>query len=111
MLYFSGKSLTESQYDTSLAISLPLFSYEMPGYRENPSSADLLTQTGIALGALGLLATVATIPLYFGIDGSATVGRSGPLERVASMADSWARAVQKIRKSKKQKNPHTYVSF
>ena len=54
------------RYDTSLAFSLPLFSYTMPGYRENPSSSDLTAQAAIALGSLGLLATVAYIPFYFG---------------------------------------------
>ena len=68
----------------------------MPGYRENPGSSDLLAQTGIALGALGLLATVASIPLYLGLDGASTLGRSSPLETVSDIANSWARAVSSI---------------
>ena len=80
------------QYDTSLAFSVPLFSYTMPGYRENPSNTDLVAQAALALGGLGLLATVAYIPFYIGLDGSTVVGRSGPLETMAGLADSWSRA-------------------
>ncbi len=84
----------KGQYDTSLAFSVPLFSYTMPGYRENPSNTDLLGQAAIALGSLGLLATVAYIPFYIGLDGSTVVGRSGgPLETMAGLADSWSRAI------------------
>jgi len=64
-----------------------------PGYREYPSSTDLVAQAAIALGSLGLLATVAYIPFYIGLDGSTVVGRSGgPLEKMAGLADSWSRA-------------------
>lgn len=64
----------------------------MPGYRENPSHTDLVAQAALALGSLGLLATVAYIPFYIGLDGSTVVGRSGPLETMAGLADSWSRA-------------------
>ena len=81
------------QYETNVAFSVPLFSYTMPGYREYPSSSDLVAQAAIALGSLGLLATVAYIPFYIGLDGSTVVGRSGgPLETMAGLADSWSRA-------------------
>jgi hypothetical protein len=62
----NGGNGGNGRYDTSLAFSLPLFSYTMPGYRENPSSSDLVAQAAIALGSLGLLATVAYIPFYIG---------------------------------------------
>ena len=65
----SGRAYSQGstgRYDTSLALSLPLFSYTMPGYRENPSSSDLAAQAALALGGLGLLATVAYVPFYIG---------------------------------------------
>ncbi len=83
----------KGQYETNVAFSVPLFSYTMPGYREYPSSSDLVAQAAIALGSLGLLATVAYIPFYVGLDGSTVVGRSGgPLETMAGLADSFSRA-------------------
>jgi hypothetical protein len=81
------------RHDTSLAFSVPLFSFTMPGYRQYPDSTDLVSQAAIALGSLGLLGTVAYFPFYLGLDGSTMVGRSGgAMETVAGYAESFSRA-------------------
>lgn len=81
---FKGKTtLGKSVYKTNLALSLPLFSYDLNEAKE----AGGLVKAGF--GLFGLFASLmGQIPLYLGLDGSSYIGRSsgGVTEGVASFA-------------------------
>ena len=83
------KSVTKDT-GTSLAVSPPL-----PAYRENHSYSDYAAKAALALAGIGVIATVATIPLYASTDGAMTLGRQEEITfgSIFSRASSWGRAI------------------
>ncbi|CAB4068661.1 unnamed protein product [Lepeophtheirus salmonis] len=86
--YEPPKVTTGADIDTSVAFALPLFSVQMPGYHEDPTLTNYVSQAALALTVFSLFVSAgAYFPFLFGLNGPSAIGRSEELSVMSIISD------------------------